>query len=179
MLFIGCILWSKSYCVRQVYLTKSCQPIWWRVSQPFILFIHFCFFVIQTLDRMQFFTILRDKLRSFNFKDDRRFLCTINYRIDYSQTSLIRTPMGQKQLSTLLMSRNLARQISRDLHSYCFAMVLTAGFYCDSQAHNVRKVRVVKYIVVYGQIKAADQNYCHNQKWRRKLLEISFRTRCF
>ena len=60
-----------------------------------------------------------------------------------------------------LMSRNLARQISRDLRSHCFAMVLTAGFYCDSRAHNVRKVRVVKYIVVYGQIKAADQKYCH------------------
>ena len=60
-----------------------------------------------------------------------------------------------------LMSRNLARQISRDLRSDCFAMVLTAGFYCDSRAHNVRKVRVVKYIVVYGQIKAADQKYCH------------------
>ena len=77
------------------------------------------------------------------------------------------------------MSRNLTRQISRDLHSDCFAMVLTAGFYCDSRAHNVRKVRVVKYIVVYGQIKAADQKYCHNQKWRRKLKEISFRTRGF
>ena len=77
------------------------------------------------------------------------------------------------------MSRNLARQISRALHSHSFAMVLTAGFYCDSRAHNVRKVRVVKYIVVYGQIKAADQKYCHNQKWRRKLKEISFRTRGF
>ena len=71
------------------------------------------------------------------------------------------------------------RQTSRDLHSDCFAMVLTAGFYCDSRAHNVRKVRVVKYIVVYGQIKAADQKYCHNQRWRRKLKEISFRTRGF
>ena len=50
---------------------------------------------------------------------------------------------------------------------------------CDSRAHNVRKVQVVKYIVVYGQIKAADQKYCHNQKWRRKLKEISFRTRGF
>ena len=56
-----------------------------------------------------------------------------------------------------IMSRNLARQISPVLHSGSFAMVLTAGFYCDSRAHNVRKVRVVKYIVVYGQIKAADQ----------------------
>ena len=77
------------------------------------------------------------------------------------------------------MSRNLAPQISRDLHSNCFALLLTAGFYCDSRAHNVRKVRVVKYIVVYGQIKAADQEYCYNQKWRRKLKEISFRTRGF
>ena len=49
----------------------------------------------------------------------------------------------------------------------------------NSRAHNVRKVRVVKYIVVYGQIKAADQKYCHNQKWRRKRKEISFRTRGF
>ena len=77
------------------------------------------------------------------------------------------------------MSRNLARQISRDLHSDCFAVVLTAGFYRDSRAHNVRKVRVVKYIVVYGQIKVADQKYCHNQRWRRKLKETSFRIRGF
>ena len=77
------------------------------------------------------------------------------------------------------MSRNLARQISRDLHSDCFAMVLTTGFYCDSWAHNVRKVRLVKYIVVYGQIETADQKYYHNQKWRRELNEIIFRTRGF
>ena len=77
------------------------------------------------------------------------------------------------------MSRNLARQISRALHSHIFAMVLTAGFYCYSRAHNVRKVRVVKYIVVYGQIKVADQKYCYNQRWRRKLKETSFRTRGF
>ena len=70
------------------------------------------------------------------------------------------------------MSRNLAHQILRASHSACFAMVLTAGFYCDSRAHDVRKVRVVKYIVVYGQIKAAEQKYCHNQRWRRKLKEI-------
>ena len=77
------------------------------------------------------------------------------------------------------MSRNLARQISRALHSDCFAMVLTAGLYCYSRAHNVRKVGMVKYIVVYGQIKAADQKYSHNQRWRRKLKETSSRTRGF
>ena len=78
-----------------------------------------------------------------------------------------------------LMSKDLARQISRDLLSDCFTMILTAGLYCDCRAHKVLKVRVVKYMVVCGQIKAADQKYCHNQKWRRKLKEISFRTRVF
>ena len=79
----------------------------------------------------------------------------------------------------LNMFRNLARQISLDLHSDCFAMILTAGFYCDSRTHNVRKVRVVKYISGYRQIKAADQKYCNNQRWRRNLKEINFRTRFF
>ena len=34
-------------------------------------------------------------------------------------------------------------------------MVLTAVFYCDSGAHNVRKVRVVKYIDVLDSYPAA------------------------
>ena len=34
-------------------------------------------------------------------------------------------------------------------------MVLTAAFYCDSGTHNVRKVRVVKYIVVSDSYPAA------------------------
>ena len=79
----------------------------------------------------------------------------------------------------LNMFRNLARQISHDLHSDCFTMILTAGFYCDSRTHNVWKVRVVKYISSYRQIKAADRKYCNNQRWRRNLKEIKFRTRGF
>ena len=37
------------------------------------------------MQECQFFTILQDKLRSFNIQDDRRmrFLCTTNYRIDH------------------------------------------------------------------------------------------------
>ena len=38
-------------------------------------------------------------------------------------------------------------------------MVLNAGFYRDYRAHNAQDVSVVKYMVVYGQIKAADQKY--------------------
>ena len=55
------------------------------------------FFIIQTSDRilfffalfkpiiLQFFTILQDKLHSFNIQDDQstRFLCTTNYSIDH------------------------------------------------------------------------------------------------
>ena len=49
-----------------------------RVNQPFILFIHHMkqyyealFFKIQTSDRMQYFTILKCKLHSFNIQNDR------------------------------------------------------------------------------------------------------------
>ena len=31
---------GRIFCVRQVYLTKSCQQRWVRVNQHFILFIH-------------------------------------------------------------------------------------------------------------------------------------------
>ena len=47
------------------------------------------------------------------------------------------------------MDRNLAHQNSCDLHSSCHEMVLTACFYRDSRAHNVRKVRVVKYCFLW------------------------------
>ena len=51
-----------------------------RVNQPFIPFIHHIWgetvlwgtvFIIQTSDRMQYFTILQNKLHSFNIQDDR------------------------------------------------------------------------------------------------------------
>ena len=59
---------GRIFCVRQVYFTKSCQQIWLRVNQPFIPFIHHIWgetvlwgtvFIIQTSDRMQYFTILQ------------------------------------------------------------------------------------------------------------------------
>ena len=71
---------GRIFCVRQVYFTKSCEQVWGRVNQPFILFIHHirdetvpwgAVFIIQTSDRMQHFTILQYKLHSFNIQDDR------------------------------------------------------------------------------------------------------------
>ena len=68
------------FCVRQVYFTKSCQQIWVRVNQPFIPFIHHIWgetvlwgtvFIIQTSDRMWYFTILQHKLHSLNIQDGR------------------------------------------------------------------------------------------------------------
>ena len=70
---------GRIFCVRQVYFTKSCQQIWVRVNQPFILFIHHIWgetvpwgavFIIQTSDRMQHFTILQYKLHLLNIQDD-------------------------------------------------------------------------------------------------------------
>ena len=70
----------RIFCVRQVCFTKSCQQIWGCVNQPFILFIHHIWgetvlwgavFIIQTSERMQYFTILQYKLHSFNIQDDR------------------------------------------------------------------------------------------------------------
>ena len=71
---------GRTFCVQQVYLTKSCQQLWVRVSQHFILFIHHIWretviwgavFIIQTSDKMQYFTIFQDKLHSFNIQDHR------------------------------------------------------------------------------------------------------------
>ena len=70
---------ARIFCVRQVYLTKSCQQVWGRrVNQHFILFIHSIWgetviwgavFIIQTSDKMQYFTIFQDKLHSFNIQN--------------------------------------------------------------------------------------------------------------
>ena len=71
---------DRIFCVRQVYYTKSCQQIWVRVNQPFILFIRHIWgetvlwgavFVIQTSDKMQYFTVFQDKLHSFNIHNHR------------------------------------------------------------------------------------------------------------
>ena len=71
---------GRIFCVQQVYFSESCQQVWKRVSQPFILFVHHIWietvpwgavFIIQTSDRMQYFTILQYTLHSFNIQDDR------------------------------------------------------------------------------------------------------------
>ena len=65
-----------------IYFTKSCQKVWGRVNQPSIHIIHHIWcetvripwdavFIIQTSDRMRYFTILQYKLHSFNIQDDR------------------------------------------------------------------------------------------------------------
>ena len=68
---------GRPFCVRQVSLVYK---IWVRVKQPFIPFIHHIWgetvlwgtvLIIQTSDRMQYFTILQYKLHSFNIQDDR------------------------------------------------------------------------------------------------------------
>ena len=53
---------GRIFWVRQFYFTNSCQQIWGCVNQPFILFIHHIWgetvlFIIQTSDRIRYFTI--------------------------------------------------------------------------------------------------------------------------
>ena len=74
---------GRIFCVRQVYFTKSCQQVWGRVNQPFILFIHHIWgetvlFIIQISHRMQYFTIFRDKLHSVNIQDDQSWAFSEN-----------------------------------------------------------------------------------------------------
>ena len=97
------------FCVRQVYFTsKSWRQIWWRVNQSFkytffhhVWGKHYCeacavfyhidlgqnLFIFELFKPiiLQFFTILQDKLHSFNIQDDwsTRFLSRTNYSIDH------------------------------------------------------------------------------------------------
>ena len=53
----------------------SCQQIWGCLNQPFIIFIHHIWgetvlFIIQSSDRMRYFTIFQDKLHSVNIQDE-------------------------------------------------------------------------------------------------------------
>ena len=66
---------AKFFCVGQVYFTNSCQQIWGCLNQPFIIFIHHIWgetvlFIIQSSDRMRYFTIFQDKLHSVNIQDE-------------------------------------------------------------------------------------------------------------
>ena len=68
---------GQSFCFRQVYFTRSCQQIRGCVNQPFILFIHHIWgetvlFIIQTSDRIRYFTIFQDKLHLVNVQDDQK-----------------------------------------------------------------------------------------------------------
>ena len=87
---------GRIFCVRQVYFTKSCQQVWGRVNQPFILFIHHIWgetvlFIIQTSDRMQYFTILQDNCTQSKFRTINRGLLAKPFK--YFQNHLYGRPV--------------------------------------------------------------------------------------
>ena len=115
------------FCFRQAYFTKSCQQIWGSVNQPFILFIHhiggetvLC--IIQTSDRMQYFTILQDKLHSVNIQDNQSwaFSETVQkiYKITHtaSRFSLLTSAKFAVKINivTLYITRNTFSQKFRE-----------------------------------------------------------------
>ena len=109
------------FCFQQFYFKKSCQQIWECVNQPFILFIHHIWgetvlFIIQTSDRMQYFTIFQDKLifflRSVNIQDDQlwAFSETIQkiFKITYtaSQFSLLTSAKFALNINRVTLQHN-------------------------------------------------------------------------
>ena len=67
---------GRIFCVRQVYLTKSCQQLWERVNQHFMLFIYHiwnsnirrCFYHIDLRQNAVFHNFSR-QLHSFNIQN--------------------------------------------------------------------------------------------------------------
>ena len=66
-------------------LANKSEGVQTKILYFLYIIIGRCFFIIQTSNRMQFFTVLQDKLHSFNIQGDRStgFLCTANCRIDH------------------------------------------------------------------------------------------------
>ena len=112
---------GRIFCVRRVYLTKSCQQIWECVNQPFTLFIHDIWgetvlFIIQTSDRMPYFTIFQDKLHSVNIQNDQSWVFSETVqkisKITYmaSRCSLLTNSVSQCELwSRVWMNSNRVR----------------------------------------------------------------------
>ena len=108
----------RIFCFRQVCFTKSCQQIWGCVKQPFILFIHHTvwgetvLFIIQTSDRMQYFTLFRDKLHSVKIHDDQSWAFSENVqkisKINYtaSQFSLLTSAKFAVNINRVKLQHN-------------------------------------------------------------------------
>ena len=120
---------GRIFCVRQVYFTKSCQQIWGRVNQPFILFIHHIWgktllwgpvFIIQTSDRMQYFTILKYKLHSFNIQDDRSTLGLLAKPLKIFQNHLY----GQSVVSVWMNVNRVTLQHNKEFIMFIFYLVV-------------------------------------------------------
>ena len=71
---------GRIFCVWLVYFTKSCQQIWGACKPTFYTFLNQIWsetvlwgaaFIVQTSDKMQYFTVLQYKLHSFHTQDDR------------------------------------------------------------------------------------------------------------
>ena len=137
---------GQLFCVRQVYFAKSCQQIWVRVNQPFIPFIHHIWgetvlwgtvFIIQTSDRMQYFTILQQKLHSFNIQDDQSTRGLLAKPLKTFQKSPIR-PAGSH-----FSSANCGRVFEWTLiqwrsENFLFIFYLIVFSMCDIQKRSIR-----------------------------------------
>ena len=115
---------GRFFCVRQVYVIKSCQTNLIAWNYPFIFFIHhiwaetvyyealFLPYRPQTeCAQLLYFTILQDKLHSFNIQDDRSSRGLLARAFKNFQNHLIR-PAG----SHFLTSAKFAVWVVKCLH---------------------------------------------------------------
>ena len=143
---------GRIFCVRQVYLTESCQQPWVRVNQHFILFIHHIWgktvlVIIQTSDRMQYFTIFQDKLHSVNIQDDQS--------LAFSET---------------------VQKFPKSINTACrFSLLTSAKFALNinrvTLQHNKEFIRFIFYLVVL------DRSVIFKSVWYARHFEYS-RKRC-
>ena len=110
-------------------LYKSCEQIWGRVNPPFTFFIHpirdktvlrGAVFITQTSDRMQYFTILKYKLHSFNIQDDRSALGLLAKPLKIFQNHLY----GQSVLSVWMNVNRVTLQHNKEFIMFIFYLVV-------------------------------------------------------
>ena len=116
-----------------------------------------CFFIIRTSDRiLQLFTILPDKLHSFNIQDDRGtlFLCTTNYSIDriikrfHEESSVIPGLFSKKNLVLCDMQGNDCGLLVKTIKKFPKSLFRPAGRVLTFDKHQI--CRAINRVTIYA-----------------------------
>ena len=116
---------------------KSCQQIWGCVNQPFILFIHHIWretvlFIIQTSNRMHYFTVFQDVLRKYsgrlNYRGLLAKLLKKSSKITYKKKNKQKKQPVGSQLWLLWVWMNINRVTLQHNKDFIMLTLLFNGF---------------------------------------------------